>query len=173
MIVKKIEDGKEIQIGNSTHELDEPDSIIIKTSEHNNTEFYIEIISKTYVTYSISYYLVLKKQSNPQIGEIAHHLTIGEIFFDKLDKNTYYRIYSYTIDNSNSKIIRIVNRNAYGYIGFYVYKNFSSITYDRDQGVINFDWESDYSSQLIIYEDKDELKLMNMILIILKMKLII
>ena len=158
MIAKKIEDGKEIQIGNSTHELDEPDSIIIKTSEHNNTEFYIEIISKTYVTYSISYYLVLKKQSNPQIGEIAHHLTIGEIFFDKLDKNTYYRIYSYTIDNSNSKIIRIVNRNAYGYIGFYVYKNFSSITYDRDQGVINFDWESDYSSQLIIYEDKDELK---------------
>ena len=154
MIAKKKDvDGTEIQIGSSTHELDEPDSITINISEHNNTkEYYIEVISKTFVTYSISYYLVLPKKSKPQIGEIAHDLTIGEIFYDKLDKNTYYRIYSYTIDSSNTKIIKVESRHSY--MNFFVYQDFDNITYDRDEGVINFNWENDDSCQLIINEEE-------------------
>ena len=153
MRAKKIIDGKEIEIGSSTHELDEPDSLTIKPAEHDKTkEFYIDVISKTFVTYSISYYLILKKSTKPQIGEIAHDLTIGEIFYDKLSKNSYYRIYSYTIENSNNKIITVESRNSY--LNFYVYKDFNNITYDRDEGVINFNWKSNIYTQLIIYEDE-------------------
>ena len=154
LTVYKVKNGNEELIGQSEHLGDEPNVIAIKKSEHELKEFKIEISSKNFATYGLYYYLVNPKSAKPNPIDIVYTFSSGEVLNEILDKNTYYKIYAYNLNNKLDKRIKITSK--FSELKFYVFTDFNNIEYDYEQGVINYDWESDDYNQLIIFSDEQE-----------------
>ena len=135
-------------VDSSNNNGDLPDVLSIKTYNKVKT-FSIEVNAKTFVTYSLYYYVIRSKGEEISIDDIALNIDTGQIVYDYIDKDIPYKIYSYNVDTESPSdiIIKITRRR--GDIKFYVYKEFESIKYENGT-FNNYDWESDFDTQLVI-----------------------
>ena len=134
-------------VDSSNNEKDLPDVLKIKTYNKKGI-FSIQVNAKNFVTYSL-YYYVIKSKKGFDIENIALNLQNGQIVYDYLESSSPFKIYSYSVDTENINDIRIGLTRRNNDLKFYVYKDLEQVRY-IDYIFSNFDWESDYDTQIII-----------------------
>lgn len=133
---------------------------VVKIIKENNDDkitgtYYIEVRATSFSTYSIYYYTVTESQDiNPDVKDISLELQTGQIVYDFLPKDQYYKIYSYEIDGkSEESELRITLTRKNFPCRLYVFLNLDSFRFNQTDSyelIGGYDWKGETSGQLII-----------------------